>query len=425
MRQKEVWRADYLGPWNGGILTTAGNLVIEGNAAGFFNAYRADTGEKLWSTPAQSAIMAAPVTYEIDGEQYIAVLSGWGGAYPLMQGKGVDKSGNTRNVSRVLVFKLGGKAALPPLPPPPTLLAEAPPAVANAASVAAGEALFGRFCSICHGQAAVGGGVVPDLRTSPFLAVDAWYSIVLHGALRQGGMAPFAPVLDHAQAAAIRDYVTRRANDNDAPGIGKPARRPDPNHGAAIVAQGTPAGAPACAQCHAFTGASDASGAFPRLTGQPAPYLFRQLLDFRSGARASAIMAPIARALSSDAAADVSAYFAGAEAPFPPLAKFDPNLVGTGKQLAEAGDPARGLPACSACHGAGGTGEPPTIPYLAGQYAHYTVFTLEMWRQGFRGNSPEAMELFSAKLRDREIAALAAYYQQARSLEPGTPQRSR
>ena len=139
VHQKEVWRANYLGPWNGGILTTAGNLVIQGNAAGFFSAYRADTGAKLWSTSVQSAVLAAPATYEIDGEQYIAVMSGWGGAYPLMQGKGSDKSGNTRNVSRVLVFKLGGKTSLPPLPAEPALLAP-PPDVADAATVATGEA---------------------------------------------------------------------------------------------------------------------------------------------------------------------------------------------------------------------------------------------------------------------------------------------
>ena len=86
VNQKEVWRANYLGPWNGGILTTAGNLVVQGNAAGDLTAYRADSGEKLWSMFAQSPVMAAPVTYEINGEQYIAVLSGWGGAYPFLQG---------------------------------------------------------------------------------------------------------------------------------------------------------------------------------------------------------------------------------------------------------------------------------------------------------------------------------------------------
>jgi quinohemoprotein ethanol dehydrogenase len=230
VNQKEVWRANYMGPC-GGILTTAGNLVIQGNAVGFLSAYRADTGEKLWSMSAQSAIVAAPVTYEVDGEQYVAVLSGWGGAYPLMQGSDSDKSGNTRNVSRVLVFKLGANGSLPPLPPEAALPLDSPPATADAATIKTGEALFARFCSVCHGEAAIGGGVVPDLRTSPFIAVDAWYSIVLDGALKEGGMAPFAPVLDREQATAIRDYIIHRANeDKPAPGSAE-QHKPDPNHG--------------------------------------------------------------------------------------------------------------------------------------------------------------------------------------------------
>jgi cytochrome c553 len=234
-------------------------------------------------------------------------------------------------------------------------------------------------------------------------------------------MAPFAPVLDHTQASAIRDYVIHRANAEDAPNAGRPARQPDLGHGAVIVAQGTAAGAPACAQCHAFTGGSDASGAFPRLAGQPAAYLSRQLQDFRSGARANAIMSPIARGLSPDDAADVSAYFASLDTPFPPLAASDPNVVKKGKELAEAGDPAKRIPPCSACHGTGGTGEPPTIPYLAGQYAHYTAFQLQMWRQGFRRNSPEAMGLIAGQLDDEAIKAIAAYYQQARQPSPAAP----
>jgi quinohemoprotein ethanol dehydrogenase len=68
VNQREVWRANYLGPWNGGVLTTASDLVVQGNAAGDFSAYRASTGEKLWSMFAQSPVMAAPVTYEINGE---------------------------------------------------------------------------------------------------------------------------------------------------------------------------------------------------------------------------------------------------------------------------------------------------------------------------------------------------------------------
>src|SRR4029434_3454112 len=90
-------------------------------------------------------------------------------------------------------------------------------------------------------------------------------------------------------------------------------------------------------------------------------------------------------------------------------------LVKRGEQLAEGGNAAKGLPGCNLCHGAAGAGQPPTIPYLAGQYANYTALQLRMWQRGFRRNSPEAMALFAKKLDDQEIAAVAAYYQQARS----------
>ena len=411
-RQKEVWRANYLGPWNGGILTSAGNLVIQGNAAGDVTAYRADSGEKLWSMFAQSPVMAAPISYEVGGEQYIAVLSGWGGAYPLLQGQTSDKSGNERNVSRLLVFKLGAKADLPALPPEPKLVLEPPADKASPATIAAGEGLYDQFCTVCHGEAVVAGGVTPDLRGSPFIAVDSWYSVVLDGALQQGGMAPFASVLDRDRARAIRDYIIHRANQPDAARNPASGYQADPNHGAIIVAQGTAAGAPACAQCHAFTGSSDSSGAFPRVAGQSAFYLRRQLHDFASGVRSNAIMSPIARALSSEDVVDVAAYYAKSEAQFPPLASGDPILIKQGKELAEAGDSAKGIPGCVVCHGADGTGDSPTIPYLAGQYAHYTASQLQMWQRGFRRNSPTTMMLFAKLLDDRAIAALAAYYQQ-------------
>ncbi len=107
VRQKAAWRAPYLGPWNGGILATAGNLVVEGSAAGDVLVYRADTGAKLWSMFADTAVMAAPISYRVGNEQYIAVLAGWGGSFPLTYGTLAQLSGNERNLSRVLVFKLG------------------------------------------------------------------------------------------------------------------------------------------------------------------------------------------------------------------------------------------------------------------------------------------------------------------------------
>jgi quinohemoprotein ethanol dehydrogenase len=213
VKQKEAWRADHRGPWNGGAVATGGNLVAQGDAAGYFNVYRADTGEKLWSMFAQSAIMAGPVTYEVDGEQYIAVLSGWGSAFSLQAGRVAASSGNLRNVSRVLVFKLGGTATLPPLEPR-QLVINPPADTADAATIAAGGALFGRFCSVCHGESAVGGGVVPDLRASSFLSNDFFYEIVLNGAMKDNGMAPFKSILDHQKAESIRAYVIHRANED-------------------------------------------------------------------------------------------------------------------------------------------------------------------------------------------------------------------
>jgi quinohemoprotein ethanol dehydrogenase len=111
------------------------------------------------------------MTYEVDGEQYIAVLSGWGSAFSLQAGKVAAQSGNLRNVSRVLAFKLGGSLSLQPLEPR-TLTINPPPEPADTVSITHGEAVCGRYCSVCHGENAIGGGVVPDLRASNFLGSD-------------------------------------------------------------------------------------------------------------------------------------------------------------------------------------------------------------------------------------------------------------
>src|SRR4029077_12657455 len=100
---------------------------------GNLNAYRADTGEKLWSLSVQSPVMAAPVSYECSGVQHMAVLSGVGSACSLQAGKTAAQSGNLRNISRVVAFKVGVTAALPPPPPEQKLALNPPPATADAA----------------------------------------------------------------------------------------------------------------------------------------------------------------------------------------------------------------------------------------------------------------------------------------------------
>lgn len=196
--------------------------------------------------------------------------------------------------------------------------------------------------------------------------------------------------------------------------------RPDPDHGAVIAAQGLGAAVPACARCHAFNGVSDGSGAFPRIAGQSSYYLASQLQDFASGLRANPIMSPIAKAMSSDDIDDAAAYYSGVESPFLPLATASPALVERGRQLAASGDSAKDVPACNNCHGQRGTGEPPAIPYLAGQYGRYIAFELQMWQHRYRTNSPANMFAIASKLDSQENAAVAAYYQQLHVTNPVT-----
>jgi len=211
-QQKPVWALERPGPWNGGTLVTAGNLLFEGTAGGTFEAYRADTGAKLWSFAAQTGVMAGPVTYTVQGEQYIAVLAGWGGVFPLATGEVSFQSGRVGNVSRMLAFKIGGTASLPPWEPPAEPQASPLPNRATAATLRQGERLFQRYCAACHGDVAVSGGVLPDLRYSSALESNEWFSDVLDGMLKSEGMVSFAPELSHEDAARIRSYVIFRRN---------------------------------------------------------------------------------------------------------------------------------------------------------------------------------------------------------------------
>lgn len=215
--QTPAWEVKYPGPWNGGTLATAGNLVFQGTAGGMFVAYSADTGRKLWAVPTQSGVIAAPMTYAVKGEQYVAVLAGWGGVWDVATGVLADKSGSTRNISRLLVFKLGAKGALPPLPASNAGPLDPPPTAGTPAQIAEGADHYGRFCSVCHGDAAIAGGLNPDLRHSGALNVpEGWQAIVHDGALKSAGMVSWAPVLNPKQIEAIRLYVIKRANEDKA-----------------------------------------------------------------------------------------------------------------------------------------------------------------------------------------------------------------
>jgi quinohemoprotein ethanol dehydrogenase len=210
---KPRWTVKYPTPWNGGTMTTAGNLVFQGTAMGEFRAYAADTGKQLFAYPVGTGVMAGAATYRVNGVQYVAVLAGRGGALPLSLGYAMGASRTVPNVPRLLVFKLGGTAKLPASPAPDTAAVQLPAATATPQQVAQGQALFGRYCQVCHGASAAGGGVLPNLQRSGTLgSQDAWHSILIDGALKDQGMVSFAKVLTPEEAQLIRLYVIDEAN---------------------------------------------------------------------------------------------------------------------------------------------------------------------------------------------------------------------
>lgn len=219
--QEPRWTVEHPGPWNGGLLATAGGLVFQGTAGSEFNAYNATNGEKLWSFPAQTGVVAPPVTYTIDGEQYVAVLAGWGGAYALsVDGQAIRDLAPVRNISRLLVFKLGADGALPPELELANLPLDPPPSRANSATISLGGEKYARYCAVCHAPGAVGSTVLPDLRRSGTLSNPAsWQAVVREGMLQSRGMANFADSLSAEESNAIREWVIFRANEDQAGGL--------------------------------------------------------------------------------------------------------------------------------------------------------------------------------------------------------------
>ena len=183
----------------GGTLVTAGNLVFAGGGRGELIAYRADDGERLWRFHAQTGVAAGPISYEVDGVQYIAVAAGRG-LQPYYQ----------PNYSRVLALKLGGTAELPPtqeyVQPP----LDPPPSTAAAPLIARGAEVYGQHCAQCHDNRI---GTFPDLRRSAALANPEFFdAVVLGGALAGNGMVSFAVELDASDANAAREYIITLAH---------------------------------------------------------------------------------------------------------------------------------------------------------------------------------------------------------------------
>jgi mono/diheme cytochrome c family protein len=209
--QREAFRVEHSGAWNGGMLTTAGGLLFQGTADGRLVAFDAGNGKALWSFPTQTGVVAPAITYQIDGEQYVSVNAGWGGAFALVFGEFVQAA-SLPNVSRVLTFKLGADGRLPPVDWRPAVAFNPPPRKADAAIEREGFALYQDICMGCHGLNAVSGLLIPDLRGSGLLwSAEGWDQVVRQGLLAGRGMADFSAYLSREQSEAIRAYVIQQA----------------------------------------------------------------------------------------------------------------------------------------------------------------------------------------------------------------------
>ena len=209
--QKERWRVQYNSIWNGGTLATAGGLVFQGTADGRFVAYSADRGEKLWEVAVGTGVIAAPVTYEVDGVQYVSVMAGWGGAFALTGGNG---TGGSPVPGRLLTFALNRQEALAVAPVRPLPSISPIEQNATAERIDAGAGLYAQWCGVCHGLLALGGGgVLQDLRYSQPSVFNKFPEIVLKGAYSDVGMPSFAKWLNVDDVEAIRSYILKRRSE--------------------------------------------------------------------------------------------------------------------------------------------------------------------------------------------------------------------
>jgi quinohemoprotein ethanol dehydrogenase len=205
------WTQDVGLPYEGGTLATAGNLVFQGTTDGHFNAYRADTGERVYSFYAGSGILGAPSTVEIDGRQIILVAAGSGTTSAV--GFAQKFSGTAPGPARLLAFAIDGRIRLPPLPPGRDPIPLPPAAEPDAALAKEGKAIWdANGCELCHGFKAVGGlGSVPDLRRIPAPHYDVFSQIIRGGLFKATGMPIFADSIREDDLAALKAYLIGEA----------------------------------------------------------------------------------------------------------------------------------------------------------------------------------------------------------------------
>nr|MCS5638122.1 PQQ-dependent dehydrogenase, methanol/ethanol family [Myxococcota bacterium] len=213
-----AWEVEIPHHWNGGVLATAGGLVFQGDALGMFKAYDKETGQLLWEFNTYTSMLAPPITFEIEGVQYVSILTGTGGG-DLFTGAPLPPFPNPasldyNNFGRLLVFKLGGDAKLEVPKARDMTIPEQDMAPLSDQQIAYGERVFHDFCAVCHGMAARSGGTIPDLRQMSPETHQAFDAIVLEGTLGPKGMAAFDDVLTAEDAVLVHEYIRARANQD-------------------------------------------------------------------------------------------------------------------------------------------------------------------------------------------------------------------
>ncbi len=214
VKQEARWSVQHPHFWNAGVLATAGGLVFQGDAEGGFAAYDSRTGKELWRYDVGNGVIAAASTYAIDGQQYVAVMAGYGGAAPLAAHWALPD--RPRLPGRLLVFKIGGTDTAPAYPKPVVQTVDLT-GVTTPGDPAAGAALFGQNCLVCHSGNALG-RYLPNLRNSRMItSEEAFKTVVLGGALKADGMVSFSRFLSPTNVEDIRAYLVKEAREDQAP----------------------------------------------------------------------------------------------------------------------------------------------------------------------------------------------------------------
>ena len=207
VKQQPAWKVKHDKPANGGVLSTAGALVFQGTGEGVFAAYDADNGDALWQYQSDSAVLAGPMTYELDGEQYIAVAQGSGGTVMLTIGDNLKR--NKVNKNKLLVFKLGDFGLTKTVADESlaTILPLSEEVNASPEEIKKGEELYGHNCGTCHGISAKSNYIVPDLRYMSDQTHRDFVAIVLGGSRAHKGMAGFYETHSMEDVEAIHSYL--------------------------------------------------------------------------------------------------------------------------------------------------------------------------------------------------------------------------